>query len=169
MITFIFQYLLDKGKGHQNAHSFEDYFPFEKIRRRINVISMAEFFSREGITGHLTAYNDSSLVLYPPGNKVEFDATKRVEKRAMFGYLRRVGYCPKWEPFNEFLVFPPKPGDNVSHFSDSKKYLDALRIFSNKEKKQKRTPVYYDEFLQSVPLLHFVSQPEDGYRLLSHW
>lgn len=130
---------------------------------------MKEFLTIEGISGHLTAFNDSKQVLYPPGNRVEVDATKRVEKRAMWAYLRRVGYCPKWEPFNDFLVFPPRPGVNTSNFPDAAKYKAAFDIFSTKEKKLKRSPIYYDEYLQSVPLIHFVSLPEEGFRLLTHW
>lgn len=156
--------MLDKGKGHENAHSFEDYFPFEKIRTRIRVISMAEFLQREGITGHLTAFNDSSQVLYPPNNKAEVDATKRQEKRAMWAYLRRVSFCPKWEPFKDFLVFPPRLDVNVSTWPNASVY-DARRAIFGGERK----PVHYGRFLHEVPIIHFISLPEEGYRLLIHF
>jgi len=44
-------YLLNQGKGHQKAHSFADFFPFEKIQERVKVITMEEFMVREAITG----------------------------------------------------------------------------------------------------------------------
>ena len=46
-------YLLNLGKGHQKAHSFADFFPFDYINTRMNVISMEEYMKREGITGML--------------------------------------------------------------------------------------------------------------------
>lgn len=161
---YLLQYLLDKGKGHENAHSFEDYFPFEKIRSRIKVISMAEFLQREGVSGHLRAFNDSGLVLYPPNNKAEVDATKRQEKRAMWAYLRRVAYCPKWEPFKDFLVFPPRPGVNASTLPNGSVYDAKRTAFGGT-----RTPIFYDDFLHEVPVIHFISLPEEGYRLLIHF
>ena len=39
-------YLLDKGKGHDKAHSFADFFPFELIKQRVPVIEMAEFMAK---------------------------------------------------------------------------------------------------------------------------
>ena len=90
------QYLLDKGKGKENAHSFEDYFPFEKIRKVLKVITMQEFLEREALTGHLSQFNDSKVVLYPPKNQSVVNAMNRPEKRAMWAYLRSVAYCPKW-------------------------------------------------------------------------
>lgn len=87
---------MDKGKGTQNAHSFEDYFPFDKIRKVLKVISMEEFLRTEGVAGHLTQFNDSYVVLYPPQNSSVVNAMNRPEKRAMWAYLRSVAYCPKW-------------------------------------------------------------------------
>ena len=46
-------YLLNKGKGHDNQHSFADFFPFEEIKHRVPVISMKDFMEREAIAGHL--------------------------------------------------------------------------------------------------------------------
>jgi GDP-fucose protein O-fucosyltransferase len=50
-------YLLNKGKGHDNQHSFADFFPFDEIRKRVNVISIKEFFEREAVTGKLYRCN----------------------------------------------------------------------------------------------------------------
>ena len=44
-------YLLNKGKGHQNAHHFSDFFPFDLIRTRLPVIEMkVTFTSIENLT-----------------------------------------------------------------------------------------------------------------------
>jgi hypothetical protein len=125
---------------------------------------MEEFLSREGMSGHLTAFNDSKKVLYPPDNRTNVDATIRKEKRAMWAYLRQVGFCPKWDPFKHFLVFSPRPGLNVSKLSNASVYKLARDKFSDK-----RQPIYYDTYLQNVPLIHFISLPEDGYRLMTHF
>ena len=42
-------YLLNQGKGHQQAHSFSDFFPFKHIRTILPVIEMEEFMRLEGI------------------------------------------------------------------------------------------------------------------------
>lgn len=39
--------------GHQKAHSFEDFFPFAHIRRRMRVITMEEFLKKEAVAGRL--------------------------------------------------------------------------------------------------------------------
>jgi len=39
-------YLLNKGKGHENAHNFADFFPFDIIKERVPVITMSEFMAR---------------------------------------------------------------------------------------------------------------------------
>ena len=33
-------YLLNAGQGHEKAHSFADYFPFDLVNERFPVISM---------------------------------------------------------------------------------------------------------------------------------
>lgn len=124
---------------------------------------MEEFLRREGITGHLVAFNDSGLVLYPPQNKTVVNAMNRPEKRKMWAYIRSVAYCPKWEPFHHFLVFPPRPGLNVSTLPDASQYQAARDKFADK-----RQPIYYSEYLHNQPLIHFISLPEQGYRLLTH-
>ena len=59
-------YLLNAGKGHQKAHNFADFFPFDLISQRISVISMEEYLAREGVAGNLRRQTDN-VVLYPPG------------------------------------------------------------------------------------------------------
>ena len=56
-------YLLDRGKGHQKAHSFADFFPFDYIGKRLQVITMEEFMAREAITGIITVLSLLSLFI----------------------------------------------------------------------------------------------------------
>jgi hypothetical protein len=155
-------YLLNQGKGHQKAHGFVDFFPFEFIKKRMPVISMEEFMEREGITGHLFAAN-SSLPKYPPGNKTVFVATERDERLKMWEYLRAVGACPKWESMSQFLVIPSVPGKDSSDLTDPVTARRQFLFAAN------RTAVYYDKYWQKQKLIHFISKPGDGYRLLEHF
>lgn len=68
-------YLLNLGKGNQKKHSFDDYFPFDFIRKRMEVITMTDFMQREAIAGKMR--RKDGTVLYPPNNKTEFEFTKR--------------------------------------------------------------------------------------------
>ena len=191
-------YLLDKGKGHQNAHHFSDFFPFERLKRDrvVDVISMEEFLAKEAVPGKLrvtdkslgTVYNVAGVKnLYPlnattdlkPGQVVlppvknkhsaSFDATVRSEKRAMLAYLRQVGACPKWEPFQHFVVIPSSPSQKSAPyftFKNETSQSQRLHAFAGSPV---RVPVVYDEDWQKQKVIHFISLPGEGYRLLTHF
>jgi hypothetical protein len=192
-------YLLNQGKGHQKAHSFADFFPFDYINQRMSVISMEEFMRREGITGNLRnsttgnicnihalsgfalhrvalcvmlshhniqRFAAAGVVEYPPGNKTVFDGTERTDRLAMWDYLRSVGSCPPWKGLNEYVVIPLAPGVNVSNYAPelAKPYIDKRNLFA-----AGRTAQYYDERWQNQRVMHFISKPGLGYRLLEHF
>lgn len=186
-------YLLDAGKGHQKAHSFIDFFPFEHVRTRMKVITMDEFMAKEAVTGKLRVYphnhkiyeprfaqDDHNLddelkidnkaereVLYPPGNKTDFEGTVREERWAMWWYLRNVSALPTWKSMKEFLVIPPGVGVNITRDYPPKqqaKYKLKRDTFA-----AKRNPMYYDQYWHEQKVIHFVSKPELGFRLLEHF
>ena len=68
------------------------------------------------------------------------------------------------EPFHHFIVFPPAPGVNVSLLPNASIYNATREKFSSKRK-----AIYYNSFMQNTPLIHFISLPEKGYRLLTHF
>lgn len=159
-------YLLQAGKGHQKAHSFADFFPFEKIKERVPVLSMEEFMAKEAVTGHLRR-NDSA-VLYPPGNKTVFEGMNREERLGMWAYLRQVAACPKWKGLEQYLIIPHSPASSLSSSSIDPAQQQAIearraRIAAN------RTAQFYDSYWQDQPVIHFISKPELGYRLLEHF
>ncbi|RYG66531.1 hypothetical protein EON64_09565 [archaeon] len=156
-------YLLQAGKGHQKAHSFADFFPFEKIQERMSVITMEEFLQREAVAGHLRN-RSTHLVQFPPGNKTVFNTMEREERWAMWAYLRDVSACPPWKSMHEFLVIPSGPHDNRSATDLSEPEQQRLAAFA-----ANRTAMYYDDDWQNEPYLHFISKPELGYRLLEHF
>jgi hypothetical protein len=155
-------YLLNQGKGHQKAHGFVDFFPFEYISKRMSVISMDEFLKREAVSGHLT-YINTTRVAFPPGNKTSFEATIREERLSMWEYLRNVSACPKWQSMTEFVVIPDGPGKDAADLS-KKSTKRRLETFT-----AKRTAVNYDRYWQNQQIIHFISKPGDGYRLLEHF
>lgn len=156
-------YLLNAGKGHQKAHSFADFFPFDYIRKRLPVITMEEFMQREAITGHLFRPSENQPY-YPPKNRTVFLGTEREERLAMWDYLRNVSSCPLYQCMKEFLVIPVGPGVNVSTFSNAKEYEEKATVFA-----AGRSAKYYDEELQTQKVIHFISKPGLGYRLLEHF
>jgi hypothetical protein len=85
-------YLLNKGKGHQKAHSFADFFPFDFIRERVPVIEMKEFMETEALQGRLVS-PASGKVMYPPGMRSEFIGTDRDDRNLMWEYLRNATSC----------------------------------------------------------------------------
>eukprot|EP01038_Epipyxis_sp_PR26KG_P012435 gene12435-16679_t len=156
-------YLLNAGKGHQKAHSFADFFPFDYINKRLPVIEMDEFMRREAITGQLHYNHDKSMVAYPPKNKTTFIGTDRDDRNSMWEYLRNVSACPHFTPMEEFVVIPESPGtgNNRSTLPAYKKKRDIFAA--------KRKPVYYDDYWQKQKVIHFISKPGLGYRLLEHF
>jgi hypothetical protein len=185
-------YLLDKGKGHENAHHFSDFFPFERIAQDhvADYISMDEFLSREAITNGLAVTSYSWETFYkkeggvrdlwpmnetskePPGtilrpHKANFDATDREERKIMWAYLRKVGACPDWEPFRDFVLIPSQatPSSNpYFKWRNLTKDLIRLNAFS-----AGRKVAEYDEKWQKEKLIHFISLPGFGFRLLTHF
>ena len=103
---------------------------------------------------------------YPPGNKTVFNGEERLERLAMWDYLRSVGSCPTWKALKEFVVIPVAPGVNVSEYAPekAKPYIQKRELFS-----AGRTARFYDDYWQQQKLIHFISKPGMGYRLLEHF
>ena len=64
----------------------------------------------------------------------------------------------------EYLVIPPGPGRDVLSMPNNERYLTRRRIFSDKRKAE-----VYDNYWQHQKVIHFISDPKDGYRLLQHF
>jgi len=162
-------YLLNKGKGHHNVHSFVDFFPFEWIRRVVQVISMSEFLRREAVTGQLRNAV-SGLPFYPPGNRSNFSGTVPRERSAMWEYLRNATACPPWKCMREYLVIPRHPGFNSSMDPAADQFHKREVLFAGDPKfGMKRERQIYNEFWHSQKVVHFISKPGTGHRLLQHF
>lgn len=180
-------YLMFNGKGHENVHSFADYFPFDWIGKRLKVITMEQFLEREGVTGKLYRQNTTAnsniakpgvvpLVVYPPKNRTVHDCGIREEKWALFHYLRDIGASPKFQSYKEFIAFPKyshfnhlvelnKTADtNSERYRFAKDVRKRIGVFAGA-----RTARYYSEYWQKQKVVHFITHPEEGYRLLEHF
>lgn len=156
-------YLLNAGRGHEKAHSFADFFPFDLINQRVPVITMEAFMEKEGITGGLRK-QASEEVMYPPGNKTLFIGTERDDRRAMWMYLRNVSALPTWKCMHEFVIIPFAPGVNVTTLPDADVYKERLDKFA-----ASRTAYYYDDWWQEQKVIHFEASPTGGFRLMEHF
>lgn len=164
-------YLLNKGKGHQKAHSFADFFPFDFIRERVPVIEMKEFMEKEALKGRLLNPN-TGKVSYPPGMRSEFVGTDRDDRNLMWDYLRNATSCPPWKGMRDYLVIPPRPGMNTSLLPpiEAEYYLNkSLRFAGDKRYGMDRRAQYYDAYWHAQHVVHFISKPAWGYRLLEHF
>jgi len=162
-------YLLNKGMGHSNVHSFVDFFPFEWIQRVVQVISMGEFLRREAVTGQLR-HAVSGLPFYPPGNRSNFSGTVPRERNAMWDYLRNATACPPWKCMREYLVIPRHPGFNSSMDPAAEQFHKREVLFAGDPKfGMKRERQIYNEFWHSKKVVHFISKPGTGHRLLQHF
>jgi hypothetical protein len=190
-------YLLSTGTSSQKTLSFSDFFPFDALAQRMKIISMEEFLEREGITGQLHSTNSSAgAPLYPPHNKTSFNFNNRTEKLMLWDYLRNVGVCPPWRGLEDTVVLPLRPHARMSyydalprssyydHFNESLTtatnsivYNDSLLTSSEIEIYKERILShskgrgvhYYNDYYSTRKVLHFISKPELGYRILEHF
>ncbi len=93
-----------------------------------------------------------------------FVGTDRDDRKAMWYYLRNVSSCPEWKCMKEYLVIPPGPGVNVSSYPDAHEYKKRETLFA-----AGRAAFRYDHYWQSKKVIHFISMPELGFRLLEHF
>jgi hypothetical protein len=119
---------------------------------------------REAIPGHLTL-NDTVTVKYPPGNQTRFEGFKKLDRNNLWDYLRVVAACPPWRPMKQYLVFPAGPGVDLCVAGD-----DVVKCKERREiAAATREAYFYDEHWQNQKVIHFISKPGLGYRLLQHF
>lgn len=150
------QHLYLLGRTHKDKHDteahdemgFEDMYNIDLLRSHsgFHVIHMEEFLAKEGVTGGLHGE-------MPPHNSTE------AWGRELWKYLDRVAdIAPAWS--GHALVMPAKPGDFAMKEIDEA-VKTRLTNFLNG-----RSPIYYDEKLQSAHHIHVPGDAE--HRLLQH-
>jgi hypothetical protein len=149
---------------------------------------MKKFLEKEAITGNLykqilvEGYVESNAAatgppttgqesrpMYPPQNRVDFDGIDSTDSNSWREYLRAVGVCPKWKGNKEYLIIPPGPGIDVLQLPNVDDFIERRKLASDLTLKKPRLPVIYDEYWQNQKLIHIMSKPGTGYRLLQHF
>jgi hypothetical protein len=64
----------------------------------------------------------------------------------------------------EFVIIPPAPGVNTSLLPNAGEYAHRLELFSAGRKEN-----MYDDNWQRQHVIHFISKPGLGFRLLEHF
>lgn len=175
-----------KGKKQKNSFSYKNFFHMESIANEhvgLEVISMDEFLTREGITGNLR--DKDGNVVFPPENKTDWN-NQHGTAATLEGYLRTVGMLPPgWEP-NKCIVAFPWAAEN---FDEIEKILKGIKEHPPSWESYigHPTPVdaapderlrenwawrdnicMYSKELQNAPLIHFSTAGESD-RLLVHF
>ena len=183
-------YLLGKGdKGQRSHFDFADFFPIYEMAQEhigLDVISMKEYLTREGVTGKLTNH-ETHKVEFPPGNRTDWNLINQDAYDIMRGYLRNVSKTAYWKP-SECLPAFPKSGDHkdvvflnglvtkaklTNELSKNQKPVDvdSTNVLARLEESlNKRLKLcVYDETLQNEKVVHFQMNHKKGLRLLVHF
>ena len=103
--------------------------------------------------------------------RAEFIGTDRDDRNLMWDYLRNATSCP-WKGMRDYLVIPPRPGMNTSLLPAplAERYANAsARFAGDKRYGMDRHAQVYDEYWHAQHVIHFISKPAWGYRLLEHF
>lgn len=156
----------------------------------LEVITMEEFLSREGLAGNLK--DSAGQVRFPPKNRTMWDGEDHFSiSRKLEKYLHTVGVIPHWDPEKCMASFPSTTSEeDIQRLHDIKQEVDSAGGFPSFEKYVgKPHPVdappkdrmmenwagredicVYDKELQDAKLIHFThGDGEQGARLLVHF
>jgi hypothetical protein len=170
---------------------FNDFFPMQRIaleQNGLEIITTAEFISREGITGHLK--DRQGKTSFPPHNRTNWDGMTYETMQELQPWLRHVSVMPDWNPDKCLAAFPasrdPESVEQLQAlwsniqsnggFPPVEKYfghptpVDAPLVNRLGENNAGRTALcVYNTTLQQEHILHFHGKPRLGGRLLTHF
>ncbi len=166
-------YLL--GTGEKNARSFGSFYDVSKdaFQKKVEVISMEEFFEREVFTDQKDGENLLGFL-----NETEIQSLKDSEVTKlclyregannhcenMYKHLRKAGYQPPLEAGQNCFVFD----EDVFHGHEVNESLkERVDRFCGPE----RTPVYYNQTTHEPELIHWDASKvkRTDHRLLNHF
>jgi len=175
----------DKRPEKKSIFSFADFYHMESLDREhagLDVISMEEFLKRE-IKKKRESIETGEVVKPPRGGKTNWDGE---QLNLLWKYLRTVGYVKKWNPYSCLAAIPSGKGDtavtDLQQIGEElsnlkpKKYdrnpnaVSASPIERLQEMRGSRNNLcIYDQEMQSQRLLHFMTNYQEGHRLLIHF
>lgn len=150
-------YLIDQL--HKDSHDekpnkdmgFEDFFDIELLRSHqgFHLLHMEEFLEKEGVTGGLKGE-------LPPKNSTEANG------QALWRYLTKVADAkPAWT--GRYVAFPNSSDDfHLEKSLKDPKTVERMKAFGGE-----RSPVFYEQDLQSAHHIHFPGY--EGHRVLQHF
>lgn len=142
-----------KKKVFSDEMGFEDFFHVDAMRSQegMNIMSMKEFLTKEGITGGLNG-------IYPPGNNTDIWG-----RQVLWPYLDKVAdILPVWG--NSYFALP-LPGHDYT-FSDIADYPPSVQARFERWKVDREPINYYNQSFQRARHLHV---PGEGHhRILMH-
>ena len=166
-------YLLGQNqRGQQHHFSFADFFPIEEMARdnaAFDVISMEEYLTAEGMGGKLV-HHETGEVVFPPGNRTNWDGINQAEYDTLRGYLRNVSMTAKWSPGKCLPAFPSSGNHkDVELLKDIIPKAETLSQHNKPPLLSAPDPVFrladtlagrrqlcvYDEKFQNEQILHF--------------
>lgn len=185
-------YLLGKGdKEHKKHFGFGDFYHLESLsdeHKGLDIISMEEFLEREAMTGNLKN-RTTGIVMYPPGNRTNWDGGSKDEITSLKEYLREVTLTPLWKPDKCLAAFPSAPGPTeIENLHKMRANIMAEHGRKGLEEQDQSAPdvlgsaqdrmqqnllgrdlCIYDEEMQEAPVIHFMCYHKMRVRLLVHF
>jgi len=182
-------YLLGSQKdGQQHHFSFADFFPIAEMaedNKAFDVISMQEYLETEAMKGNLV--NEKGQVMFPPGNRTNWDNINQGDYDELRGYLRTVSHTLRWNPGKCLPAFPSS--GNHKDVEVLQKLADEAKKQSSHLEKHELFPVddpnplsrlqdtlagrkqlcVYNEAEQNAPIVHFQMNHKEHLRLLVHF
>eukprot|EP00559_Dactyliosolen_fragilissimus_P009977 CAMPEP_0184858704 /NCGR_PEP_ID=MMETSP0580-20130426/3790_1 /TAXON_ID=1118495 /ORGANISM="Dactyliosolen fragilissimus" /LENGTH=580 /DNA_ID=CAMNT_0027355005 /DNA_START=246 /DNA_END=1988 /DNA_ORIENTATION=- len=193
-------YLLGKTKkndqNHKTQFTFNDFFNLDSIaleHKGFNVITMEEFLRRKQKLGDELKSVDSGKILQPPGGRINWNGE---DLNPLWGYLRKVGVSPQWNPSTCVGVIPsdqsseridelngmmqdivdgkygPIPDPDDKDFLGDPTDVDAEPVLRLREIMAQRTKLcIYDDEMNNAELIHMKNDRsgKESTRLLTHF
>eukprot|EP00980_Cylindrotheca_fusiformis_P028685 scaffold22635_cov134-Cylindrotheca_fusiformis.AAC.13 len=153
-------YLL--GTGAEHAREFGNFYPLSnpQLQKRVKVISMKEFFEREG-KGILKLSDEEMEHLLPSAEMCLHKPTSPIFCDNLYKRLRTIGMQPDMHGFHNCFIF------DKDHF-EGKETSQEVQERVNRFCGGKRTATYYDRSLHEPPLIHWNAW-DPPHRVLNHF
>jgi hypothetical protein len=182
---------MDLGHNGQKLHfEFTDFFPFAEMVAEndgLDIISMEQYLEREAMTGNLR-HQETGEVMFPPGNRTNWNGCSDEEHTTLKDYLRTVTYVVRWNYYDCMAAFPASGNhedivemENMMqeivqqgaaskegmHFPVPVNATVRERLVERLNDRQKLC--IYDEAMQEQPTIHFMHDGQLQIRLLVHF
>lgn len=153
-------YLL--GTGAEHAREFGNFYPLSnpQLQKRVKVISMKEFYNREG-KGLLKLSDDELEKLLPAAEMCLHKPTSPIFCDNVYKPLRELGLQPDMHGAKSCFIFDK---DHFQGIEASDEVKERVKRFCGKERKA----TYYDQSIHEPSLIHWNAW-DPQHRVLNHF